>query len=411
MSFFIDKNTGAPQHVELDATVHKAALDAGVSLPVYLNNLYPTADAAYGTAFKQLCASEGLVIPTANAFGIRPAIVGDILDGKVGNTNMQAAGITNNSDRGSPFGSAARVLYPVAVLDLVEDILAKDRLTDTVVFDQMIAQEISINSENFIQPVVSYQNAGGAEQAKAQRVSEFAEPGSMLRISTAERIRSLPAFTMGIEASDKALRSLTIDVIAATVARYMAVEKDNRVYGYLSALFSGDSDLVTGAISAVTSSTLNGSATSGVLTHKAWVKFLARYRKYRNITHVAMDIDTYLKVEGRTGRPGSNNYDPTLTRIDPQAMPMNAANIGWGNDVKYFIVDSAADGGPIPANTVWALDATKAITRVTNANAVYSSSEAFALRRSTAMRWDYSEAVYRQFGDTELRPFDVLTID
>jgi hypothetical protein len=345
-----------------------------------------------------------LVLPKANNFGLRAATFDDVVSGKA-----QAA-ITNNSDKGSPFGSAARVLYPVAIIDMVEDILQKDRVTDAVIFDQMIAQNISIVGDNFIQPVVSYQNAGGAEQAKAQRVSEFAEPGSMLRLTTSERIRSLPAFMMGVEMSDKAQRALTIDVIAATVARYMAVERDGRVYNYLSALFNGDGDLVTGAIPTVTSTSLDSAATGGVLTHKAWVKFLARYRKFRNVTHVMCDIDTYLKIEGRTGRPGSNNYDPTLSRIDPQAVPANMTNIGFGNDVRYFIVDAATEGGPVPANTVWAIDATKAITRVTNTAANYSASEAFALRRSTAMRWDFSEAVYRQFGDTELKPFDAMQI-
>ena len=232
----------------------------------------------------------------------------------------------------------------------------------------------------------------------------------MLRLSTAERIRSLPAFNMGIEFSDKAYRSLSIDVIAMSIARYMEVEKDQRVYSYLSALFSGDSDLNTGAVSAVTTVSLDSACVAKTVSHKAWVKFLARNRKKRALTHLICDIDTYLLIEGRTGRPGSNAYDPRLTIIDPQAMPANTAQIGFGNNVKYMIVDAAADGGPVPANTVWALDANKAVVRVSNSAASYSASEAFAMRRSTMMRWDWSQAVYRAFGNTELTPFDVLTI-
>jgi len=406
MAFFID-NSGNAQHVEIGPEIHKAALDAGMPVSTYLNRQYANADTKHGSAFKQLCASEGLVLPGANDFGIRAATMADILDGKAG---MMAAGVTNSNTKGSPFGSAARSLAPVALIDMVEDLIAKDRVTDEVTFNQMVSQVISIDGDNFIQPVISYQTVGGPEQAKAQRTTEFSEPGSMLRLSTAERIRSLPTFSMGIEFSDKAQRSLTIDTVAMSIARYVEVERDQRVYTYLSALFSGDNDLVVGAIPAVTSTSLDSAATGGVLTHKAWVKFLARNRKYRGITHVAMDIDTYLKVEGRTGRPGSNNYDPTLSRIDPQAVAANMAQIGFGNNVKFMIVDSAADGGPIPASTVWALDASKAVTKVTNTSAAYSATEAFALRRSTAMRWDWSEAVYRRTGDTDLRAFDVLTI-
>lgn len=407
MAFFLDKK-GNAQQVEITADIHKEALDAGTNVATLLNRKFAAdADSAHGTPFRQLCASEGLILPGANSFGLRAATMADVLDGKAG---YQAAGVTNNSDKGSPFGVAARSLAPVAIIDIVEDLIAKDRVTDEVTFNQMVKQEIAINGDNFIQPVVSYGTTGGPEQAKAQRVSEFSEPSSMLRLSTAERIRSLPAFSMGIEFSDKAQRGLTIDVIAMSIARYVEVERDQRVYSYLSALFSGDADLVIGAISAVASSSLDAASTGGVLTHKAWVKFLARNRKKRTITHVVCDIDTYLKIEARTGRPGSNNYDPTLARIDPQAVPANMAQITFGGNVKFMIVDSAAEGGPVPANTVWALDANKAVTRVTNSAASYTAAEAFALRRSTVMRWDWSEAVYRSFGDSELTPFDVLTI-
>lgn len=407
MAFFYDKNN-VIQHVEIGADIHKAALDAGTSVATYLNRKYGAdANLANGSVFHQLCASEGLVLPGKNDFGIRAATMEQILDGKAG---MQAAGVTNTAQDGAPFGSSARSLAPVAIVDIVEDLLAPDRVTDEVTFNMMVGQTISIDGDNFIQPVISYKGAQGPESAKAQRQTDFAEPGSMLRLSTAERIRSLPTFTMGIEFSDKAQRSLSIDTVAMSIARYVQVERDQRVYSYLSALFSGDNDLVVGAIPAVTTTSLDALATGGVVTHKSWVKFLARNRKKRNITHVVMDIDTYLKVESRTGRPGSNNYDPTLNRIDPQAVAANMAQLGFGNNVSYMIVDAAADGGPVPANTIWAVDATKAITKVTNSAAAYSASEAFALRRSTAMRWDWSEAVYRSFGDTELTPFDVLTI-
>ena len=85
-------------------------------------------------------------------------------------------------------------------------------------------------------------------------------------------------------------------------------------------------------------------------------------------------------------------------------------NVGFGNDVQWFIVDDAASGGPVPANTIWALDSSKGIVRVTNSAASFSASEAFVMKRSQALRIDWSEACYRMFGDTDLRAYDVLTI-
>ena len=78
--------------------------------------------------------------------------------------------------------------------------------------------------------------------------------------------------------------------------------------------------------------------------------------------------------------------------------------------MRIFLVDAATDGGPVPANTIYALDASVAISRVTNTAAAYSAVEEYAMKRSTAMRMDWAEEIFRSLGDSDLRPFDVLTI-
>lgn len=400
MKYITDK--GERIEVQLQPDVYKLAYDANLSLPQYLNNQYPNADAKVGTAFEQFCATEGLVLPGKNPYGLRAATVAEVLDGKSG---IEAS--ANSKDQGSPFGAASRILFPAAIVSLIESAVPKDYATDTVVFNQLVAAELAVPTENFIQPVINYATPNGPEQAKAQRIAQFAEAPNMIRFSTSERTKSLSTYGIGMEFSAQALRATTLDLVALTLNRYLMIEKDQRVYAYLSSIFAGDSDLNTGAVSAVTSVSLDTAATGGVMTHKAWVKFLARRRKLRKITHLVCDIDSYLKIEARTGRPGSNSYDPTLARIDPQARAMN---VGFGNDVQWFLVDAAADGGPVPANTVWALDATKGIVRVSNTSASYTAAESFVLRRSEAMVMHWSEDVYRMFGDTDLSPFDVLTI-
>lgn len=402
MAFFID-TAGTTQHVEISPTIYREAHAANLSVPQFINRTYAEAcDAGKGTPYQQILASEGLTMPGANQFGLRPATLQDVLDGKSG---FQAA--ANTKDVGSPFGSASRTLFPAAVVTMIESAMAKDRTTDSVTFDQMIAVPMSIASENFEQPVVNYGTAGGPEQTRSQRMAQLAGPVMVAKFSTADRLRRLPTWSFGAEFSDQALRASTLDIVALTMARLMEVERDAHVYEFMSDIWTGDGDLNTGAVSAVTTTTLDALASGGVVTHKSWLKFLARNRKYRKITHVAGDIDTYLKVESRTGRPGSNNYDPTLARIDPQAVVMNS---GFGNDVKWFITDDAASGGPVPANTVWALDSSRGIVKVTNTAASYSASEAFVMERKSALRIDWSEACYRMFGDSELKAFDVLTI-
>lgn len=404
MAFFTDTK-GVIQHVQIDATVYREAHAANLSVPQFINRKFSEADVSKGSAFQQILASEGLALPGENVFGLRAATLEEVLEGRSG---YAASTGSNTADRGTPFGSASRTLFPAALISMIESTMSKDRTTDGVVFDQMIAMSMSIGSENFEQPVINYATTGGPEQARSQRIAQLAEPPIVLKFTTADRPRRLGVMSIGAQFSDQALRASTLDIVALTMAKQFEVERDAEVYEFMSAIWTGDADLNVGAVSAVTSTALNGAATGGVLTHKAWLKFLARSRKYREISHVACDIDTYLKIEGRTGRPGSNNYDPTLVRIDPQATPMN---VGFGNDVKYFLVDTPAEGGPIPANTVWALDSSKGIVKVTNTAAAYTANEAFAMSRSQALRIDRSEAVYRMFGDSELRAFDVLTID
>ena len=401
MFTFVDK-AGAQHQVEISAEELFSGPKAKNLTPAaYINQKFADADLSIGPAFKQMQASLGICSPGAeNPFGLKSTSMASLLDG----TSGFAA---NTQQNASPFGTASRAFTVISIIDAIESAVAKDRTTDATTFYGMVSTELSVASEHFEQPVIDYATLGGPEQAKAQRVAQGANPPRMAFFKTADRIRRIGSWTIGMAWSDQALRATTLDYVTLTMARYLQIERDERVYRYISNLFVGDADLNVGAVSAVTTTSLDAAATGGVITHASWIKWLARNRKYRKITHAIMDISTYLKLESRTGRPGSNNYDPTLARIDPQALAMN---VGFGNDVKVFLVEDAANGGPVPANTIYGVDASAAITLVRNSTAAYSAVEAYALKRETAMRMDWSEEVFRTFGDSDLRLFDVLTI-
>lgn len=398
---YIDKS-GAQHQVDISAEeMFAGALKANLTPAAFINQKFADADLSIGPAFKQMQAGLGICSPGAdNPFGLRSASMASLLDGTSGFG-------ANTQQNTTPFGTASRAFTIISVIDAIESAMAKDRTTDADNFYSMVGSTIALNTEHFEQPVVDYGTVGGPETAKAQRAVQGANPPKIAFFKTADRIRRIGSWTIGMEWTQQALRATTLDFVTMTMARYLQVERDERAYRYVSDLFNGNGDLVVGAVSAVTTNSLDAAATGGVVTHKSWVKFLARNRKYRKITHCVCDIDTYLKIESRTGRPGSNNYDPTLSRIDPQLV---AANTTFGGDVKWIIVDAAADGGPVPASTVYAIDASSAITLVTNSNAAYSAVEQFALKRTEAMRMDWSEEVFRTFGDTDLRAYDVLTI-
>lgn len=396
---------GEIHQVTLEASVYREAHDANLSVPAFLNRKYGgEANATHGSVFHQLCASQGVYLPAKNDMQLRAAPIGDILEGKAALTFDAATTQQRNSDYG---GTQSRILFPAAVVDMIESSLQKDLQTDTNLFNQMVALNLGVASDTFEQPVINYSTLNGpdgANRAKAQRIAQLAEPAAMASFTTSQNPRRLPTWSIGAEFSQQALRNTTLDLVALSLARFMAVEADGRVYEMLSNLWTGDPDFDPAAVAAVTSTAMNGAATAGVLTHKAWLKWLYRNRKYRRISHVICDLDTYLKIEGRTGRPGSIGVlDPTLPRIDPQASALNP----YVDNVKVMLVDAAADGGPVPANTIWGVDSRFGIVKVSNTAAAYTAAETFALKRAEAFRIDWSETAYRQWDAA----FDVLTID
>lgn len=408
MAFYIDSK-GRRHDVPTTVDLYKEAAEKGITVAQLINTKFndpdATPDLKLGNVFSQVCASEGLVLVGSNPFGARSPMLADIFDGKA------SYEVANTAGRSTPFGTESRTLFPAAVIQLIEDTIQPDRTTDDAIFRSMIKLNQSIGTDTFSQPVISYANVGGAnpgtDGARAQRITQLGGTPMMLKLTTSDRFRTLPTYGIGIEMSAQAMKATSLDLMVMTVNRYTQIEKDSRVYSYLSNLFAGDLDHNTGAIAAVTTTSLDSAATGGVVTHKSWVKFLARSRKRRKITHVIADIDTYLKVEGRTGRPGTTAYDPTLARIDPQA---NVMNNTFGQDVQWFIVEPATSGGPVPANTVWALDKDNAIMMVQNTSADFKATEQFVLRRSEAMVWHWGEEAFRLWGDSEVVPFDVLTI-
>jgi hypothetical protein len=397
--------------VHADGSQHHVAL-AERQLLEYIKSGNPVAainreyakgvDLSLGTPFEQMKAAAGLIRPSKNdPFGLRPALIGDVLSGK---------SFANVQQQTSPFGTASKYFVNVAVISEILSEVQKDRMTDAATFDGAVGQELTVDQNHFEQPVIVMNTLGGPEQAKASRVSQGATPPKMLVIGTAERVRTIGAWNIGITFTDQMMQNFTLDAAALTIGQYLKVERDERVYRYINDLFLGGSDMITTTVPTSTSTSYDPLSTGGVLTHKAWLLFLAARRKFGNMTHVFLTPKTYVQVEGRTGRPGSNNYDPTLPRIDPNVTPANTAQIGFGNNIQYVIVDPVTDGGPIPDGECWFLNKNTAVTRVTNTAAAYQATVRDELARTSALRIDWAEEVFRTFGDTELSPFRRLVI-
>lgn len=403
MAKYIDE-TGAVQDVKIEPSIYREADAANQNVMTYLNNKYPTDSRKYGTTADQMFASLGMIVPDAQTqreLGMRAPTMLDVMNG-----GAAFSAAANGAGVGASQGSQSRTLFPAAIISYMENALVKDFTGDAQIFDKLVAQTISIPTDRFDQPIINMKTKGGPHEARAQRRAQLAPPAAMMAFTTSDKTRKIPTYALGMEFSKEALRATTLDIVGMSVRRQLDVERDAWVYSNLSDMFSGDNDINSGSLASlgytVATGTLDAADTPTKLSQTAWLKWLFRNRKYRKIDWVICDLDAYLLLEARTGRPSLTAIDTLLPRMEAHGVVQNP---GIG-DVKVFIVDSAADGGPIPANTYLGLDSRYAITRVRNTSADVTASEQFALRQAEAFSIQFGEMCYRLHDEA----FDTLTI-
>lgn len=374
---------GETQQIKLDVTMYRQAAERGMSLQQFLNTEHADTG-ANGPAFNQILASEGIFVQANRDVGIRPSTMEAILNGR---PNMEAG--VNVKDA----VPTSRILFPAVIMQAVEDKLLQNLAMTANALEDMIAIDETINGERYEHPVVNFSKP---EAARSQGSSQLAPPPSMMTITTSDKAYRIPSFALGLEVSDQALKATTIDFVALSLARQAAVERNERANNYLLAIFNGDVDNGEGSLASLglvdNASTFDAAATGGTLTQKAWMKYLMKNGTKRTITHLVTDIDTAMKIEGRTGKPTVVQDDGTTNRFDTQ---FNVMNPTWAKNPKLFLVENAAWA----ANTIMGLDASWAIRRVRNLSADYQGIESYVLRRSQAMRFDFGEHVNRLYND------------
>lgn len=387
MAKFIDLN-GATQDVKLDVSIYKEATDNHMTVPQLINTKYQTDSEKFGSAFDQFAAESGLFIHSNNRYAIRAPSMADVFTGKA---EMNAGVIVRDA---SP---ASRILFPAVFLEAVENKLKVNTDGYVAQFDSMIAISDDIVGARFEQPLINYSKPEGA---RSQAIAQLAEPAVMMGITVSDVARKIPTFSIGMQISTEALQATTLDFVTLALARQAEVERAARVDEYIQAFLNGDVDMGSAALSSVTATSLDATIANaaGLLTHKAWIKWLRVNFRKRHIDWVMCDLATALSIENRTGRPVITNDDPNSPRINATA---EVANPAWQN-VKIFLLED----GTIPANTIIGLDSRYAIRRVRNSQADYAAVEQFVLRKAEAMRYDFGEVAYRMFDEA----WSVLTL-
>lgn len=384
----IKDEKGENQEVKLDLSLYQAAAAEGLSVSQYINRNYSTDEEKYGTAFEQMCESTGLLTQPNKKYGIKAPSLADIFSGKAQMGQFGAASVADADP-------ASRLLYPAAVIQMIEDKISVDRATDANFFDQMVGNDISVPTNRFEQPIISYSKV---EDARRQAISQLSEPARMLTITAADQMRTIPTESIGLEVSDQALSATTLDLVGRSMGRYREVERLEVAYDYLKGFLNGDDDNGDSALSQTKADTLDSTITdAGAVTKKALLAWLWRNYYKRKVDWIVCDLDNAIAIESAMETTNTSNYP-----IPGMAPNFNLINRVF-DTLKVFVVDPQFSW---PANTLMGFDSRNAITRVTNVSAAYSAVESFVLRRSTVMRIDTGEFCYRQFDDA----FDVLSL-
>lgn len=380
---------GDKSNIDLNVGMYREASEKGMSLRQHLATAFPTNADKYGSAYEQLLEQCGIFVKGDKNAGISPTVIGDMLNPK------EAAGGAVTRE-GVP---ASRILFPAVFLQVIEDKLQVDYSTNPNALSSMIAQEDSIEGDRWERPVLNFSNPEGA---RAQGISQLSMPNSMLSITASDKGMRIPSWAIGMEISDQAMRSTTLDLVGLAVAHQAAVEANERANGYILALLNGDIDTGAAALSTFsgkvqTAASIDAAATTG-LTQKSWLGWLTTRANKRTITHIVTDLAGALAIEGRVGKPIVTTDNPTSQRIDTLFTVINPT---WETNVKIFLSNDVN----WPAKTVMGIDARYGIHRVNSLTAQYSAIEQFVLKRSSAIRIDKGELVYRLFDEA----FEVLT--
>lgn len=383
MSTFLDAS-GNPQKIDLHVSMYQQAARSGQSFQSYINTTYQTDAKKYGSAFEQMMASEGIFVQANADLGIRASTMDDILNGK----SMQAGGVTVKD--GVP---DSRILFPAVFLLAIENKLVANLTMTADAFEGMIAVNESINGDRYEQPILNFSKP---EAGRSQGIAQLAAPASMLTITSSDVAYRIPTFSLGMEISDQALKASTLDIVALSLARQAAVQRNERAQNYMLALFNGDIDNNDNSLASLglvdTSTSFDAVSTGGVFTHKSWMKYLMKNGTKRTLTHIVTDIDTAMRIEGRTGKPTIFTDDAQSPRIDTQFKLMNPT---WAKNPEIFLTQDLN----WPAATLMGIDKTAAIRRVRSVTADYQAIEAMVMRRSQSMRFDFGEHVNRLFTD------------
>lgn len=382
MEFTFNLNDGTGQH---EASVGMELYKSKRGFVGELNSRFPVS-AGLPTASQQLFAQCGFYRTNDAANGLESVKIRDILEGGLNAASTAPGGV-----------GISRFVAPAAILSGVQNDLYEDKSGVLGQFKQLVGVNQSVNGTRYERPVFNYD---AARASRPKPVAQLSEPTAQGLLTVGETSGTIEVFSSGLEVSDQAVDQFGFAEIQKCISIMATESMAERADSWLLSMLNGDADHGMAALSQVKANTIDTSiVAAGVLTQKAYMKWIATHSKRTPITHLITDIDGALAIQNRTGRPAVIGDNPTSNRIDTIETIMNDM---WPTTLPVYIVTDPN----WPANSIIGLNKPNGIILFESASANYNSVEQFVTRRSTKFRADFG-AVALRFYD---RAFHVLSL-
>jgi hypothetical protein len=350
------------------------------------NSKFPTDDEELrGTPLEQAQYAAGLFMTRDRKLGHTPPSLSQL---RGGSFDVNMAGIVA-PDGSDALTVAGRFLFPYTLMQLVTSEMMVDNTAYEGAFQGLVAQTVSITGTRYDTPIINYTYP---RASRAQPIAQGDEPDIMATISLSSVSQRVKTRSIGLSITDEAAAMSTLDLVGIVLREQATGERIARLDEDLLDMVNGSTEQGSSALAHQHVDVFDSAiTTSGVISHKAWLKWLRQNWKKMAISHILTDVDGNLAIQNRSGRPTMFG-DPGIGRTDSI---MDPNILGMPRTLDSFTVDDALFG----ANTIIGLDKSKGIRRIVSVTANYQAVERFVLSRLQQFRFDSGERYERIFHD------------
>src|SRR5882672_1848260 len=215
--------SGQRQEVSLSLAMYREAHDARMSLGQLVNCKYRTDPDKHGTAFAQMMAAAGVFLHSDNKYGVRPPTVAELWNGGA-RSRADAMFAFTRPDGSQSDTASGRLLFPAVLMELIEASLRPNIESYIGAFMDMVTSTVNINTPKYEQPIVDFTDA---RNSRSQPIGQLDLPPVMARFTVSDIAKTLPTYSIGVEISDQATQSMTIDFIAKCISEQQIFERSS----------------------------------------------------------------------------------------------------------------------------------------------------------------------------------------